>query len=182
MQHVTLVPLDLQYAEILFTLSGDAHVKDALGIKVDTPEDTKVFIRFAMKEERKGKSLSRIIVNEKKEIIGITSLKHIDHQKKKSHIGSWLGYPYWGQGYNEAAKKEIFKIAFEELDLIYVFSGAKTANVRSLKAQEKLPYISLHMEEQFPKEHALLEKETKVPCVLHAVSRKSFLRWLQQND
>lgn len=28
MQHVTLVPLDLQYAEILFTLSGDAHVKD----------------------------------------------------------------------------------------------------------------------------------------------------------
>lgn len=110
-----------------------------------------------MKEERKGKSLSRIIVNEKKEIIGITSLKHIDHQKKTSHIGSWLGYPYWGQGYNEAAKKEIFKIAFEELDLIYVFSGAKTANVRSLKAQEKLPYISLHMEEQFLKEHALLE-------------------------
>ncbi len=97
-------------------------------------------------------------------------------------MGSWLGYPYWGQGYNEAAKKEIFKIEFEELDLIYVFSGAKTTNVRSLKAQEKLPYISLHMEEKFPKEHALLEKETKVPCVLHAVSRKSFLRWLQQND
>lgn len=182
MNHVTLLPLDLQYADIIFTLSSDPHVKDALGLKVETIEDTKAFIRFAMEEERIKQSLSRVIVNEKKEIIGITSLKHIDHKKKKSHIGSWLGYPYWGQGYNEAAKKEIFKMAFEELDLTYVFAGAKTTNIRSQKAQEKLPYISLHVEKQFPDEHIALEKETKSPCVLHVISRENFLNWIRLND
>lgn len=85
MNHVTLLPLDLQYADIIFTLSSDPHVKDALGLKVETIEDTKAFIRFAMEEERIKQSLSRVIVNENKEIIGITSLKHIDHKKEISY-------------------------------------------------------------------------------------------------
>ena len=124
-----------------------------------------------------------MIVNEANEIIGLTTLKHINYEKKQSHIGSWLGYPYWGKGYNEAAKKEILKIAFLDLQLTYVFAGAKTTNIRSLKAQEKLPYISLHVEDKFPDEHAALEREVKSPCVLHVVSRKKFLNWLDvQNE
>ena len=71
-------------------------------------------------------------------------------------------------------QKEIFKIAFLDLQLSYVFAGAKTNNIRSLKAQEKLPYISLHVEDNFPNEHAALEKEVKSPCVLHVVSRENF--------
>ncbi|MDH2881479.1 GNAT family N-acetyltransferase [Bacillus cytotoxicus] len=183
MKHVTLLPLDLQYAEIIFTLSSDTQVKNALGIKVEKIEDTKAFLLFAIEEERQKKSLSRMIVNEENEIIGLTTLKHINYEKKQSHIGSWLGYPYWGKGYNEAAKKEIFKIAFLDLQLTYVFAGAKKANIRSLKAQEKLPYISLHVEDRFPDEHSALEKEVKSSCVLHVVSREKFLNWLDlQNE
>ncbi|EOV9526261.1 GNAT family N-acetyltransferase [Bacillus cytotoxicus] len=183
MKHVTLLPLDLQYAEIIFTLSSDTQVKNALEIKVEKIEDTKAFLLFAIEEERQKKSLSRMIVNEENEIIGLTTLKHINYEKKQSHIGSWLGYPYWGKGYNEAAKKEIFKIAFLDLQLTYVFAGAKKANIRSLKAQEKLPYISLHVEDRFPDEHSALEKEVKSSCVLHVVSREKFLNWLDlQNE
>ncbi|TPV44060.1 GNAT family N-acetyltransferase [Bacillus dicomae] len=178
MQHITLVPLDLRYANVIFELSRDPHVKNALGIKVEKIEDTKAFLLFAIEEERKKRSLSRMIVNEENEIIGLTTLKHINYEKKQSHIGSWLGYPYWGKGYNEAAKKEFFKIAFLDLQLTYVFAGAKTNNIRSLKAQEKLPYISLHVEAKFPNEHVALEKEVKSPCVLHVVSRENFLHWL----
>ncbi|HFR4183793.1 TPA: GNAT family N-acetyltransferase [Bacillus cereus] len=182
MQHVTLVPLDLRYANVIFKLSSDSHVKNALGIKVEKIEDTKAFLLFAIEEERQKRSLSRMIVNEENEIIGLTTLKHINYEKKQSHIGSWLGYPYWGKGYNEAAKKEIFKIAFLELQLTYVFAGAKTNNIRSLKAQEKLPYISLHVENKFPDEHAALEKEVRSPCSLHVVSREKFLNWLGLQD
>ncbi|HFU7086848.1 GNAT family N-acetyltransferase [Bacillus cereus] len=178
MQQVTLVPLDLRYANVIFKLSSDLHVKNALGIKVEKIEDTKAFLLFAIEEERQKRSLSRIVVNEENEIIGLTTLKHINYEKKQSHIGSWLGYPYWGKGYNQATKKEIFKIAFLDLQLSYVFAGAKTNNIRSLKAQEKLPYISLHVEDNFPNEHAALEKEVKSPCVLHVVSRENFLHWL----
>ena len=179
MQHVTLVPLDLRYANVIFRLSSDSHVKNALGIKVEKIEDTKAFLLFVIEEERQKRSLSRMIVNEESEIIGLTTLKHINYEKKQSHIGSWLGYPYWGKGYNEAAKKEIFKIAFLDLQLTYVFTGAKTNNIRSLKAQEKLPYISLHVENKFPDEHAALEKEVRSPCSLHVVSREKFLNWLE---
>ncbi|UYW69972.1 GNAT family N-acetyltransferase [Bacillus cereus] len=179
MQHVTLVPLDLRYANVIFRLSSDSHVKNALGIKVEKIEDTKAFLLFAIEEERQKRSLSRMIVNEENEIIGLTTLKHINYEKKQSHIGSWLGYPYWGKGYNEAAKKEIFKIAFLDLQLTYIFAGAKTNNIRSLKAQEKLPYISLHVENKFPDEHAALEKEVRSPCSLHVVSREKFLNWLE---
>ncbi|MGG0302000.1 GNAT family N-acetyltransferase [Bacillus albus] len=178
MQHVTLVPLDLRYANVIFKLSSDPHVKNALGIKVEKIEDTKAFLLFAIEEDRQKRSLSRMIVNEENEIIGLTTLKHINYEKKQSHIGSWLGYPYWGKGYNEAAKKEIFKIAFLDLQLSYVFAGAKTNNVRSLKAQEKLPYISLHAEDRFPGEHSALENEVQSSCVLHVVSRENFLNWL----
>ncbi|PFJ12575.1 GNAT family N-acetyltransferase [Bacillus cereus] len=183
MQRVTLLPLDLRYANMIFELSSEPHVKNALGIQVEKVEDTKAFLLFAIEEERQKKSLSRMIVNEENEILGLTTFKHINNEKKQSHIGSWLGYPYWGKGYNEAAKKEIFKIAFLDLQLTYVFAGAKTTNIRSLKAQEKLPYISLHMEKKFPDEHAALEKEVKSPCALHVVSREKFLNWLDaQNE
>ncbi len=183
MQQVTLVPLDLRYTNVIFKLSSDPHVKNALGIKVETIEDTKAFLLFAIEEERRKRSLSRMIVNEANKVIGLTTLKHINYEKKQSHIGSWLGYPYWGKGYNEAAKKEIFKIAFLDLQLSYVFAGAKTNNIRSLKAQEKLPYISLHVENKFPDEHAALEKEVRSPCSLHVVSREKFLNWLElQNE
>ncbi|PEI78722.1 GNAT family N-acetyltransferase [Bacillus wiedmannii] len=178
MQHVTLAPLNLRYANVIFKLSSNPHVKNALGIKVEKIEDTKAFLLFAIEEERQKRALSRMIVNEENEIIGLTTLKHINYEKKQSHIGSWLGYPYWGKGYNEAAKKEIFKIAFLDLQLSYVFAGAKTNNVRSLKAQEKLPYISLYVEDRFPDEHSALENEVNSSCVLHVVSREKFLNWL----
>ncbi|MGG0703998.1 GNAT family N-acetyltransferase [Bacillus paramobilis] len=175
MQHVTLVPLDLRYANVIFKLSSDPRVKNALGIKVEKIEDTKAFLLFAIEEERQKRSLSRMIVNEENEIIGLTTLKHINYEKKQSHIGSLLGYPYWGKGYNEAAK---FRIAFLDLQLSYVFAGAKTNNVRSLKAQEKLPYISLHVEDRFPGEHSALENEVQSSCILHVVPREKFLNWL----
>ncbi|EOP13187.1 hypothetical protein KQ3_03532 [Bacillus cereus B5-2] len=35
MQHVTLVPLDLRYANVIFELSSDPHIKNALGIQVE---------------------------------------------------------------------------------------------------------------------------------------------------
>ncbi|KFN03343.1 N-acetyltransferase [Bacillus clarus] len=175
MKQVTLLPLDLRYANVIFELSSDPHVKDALGLKVKTVEDTKAFIHLAMEDERKNHSVSRVIANEENEVIGLTTLKHINYEKKKSHIGSWLGYPYWGKGYNEAAKKEMLKIAFLDLQLTYVFAGAKMTNIRSLKAQEKLPYISLHVEKQFPDEHDALEQEVHSPCALHVISYEKFL-------
>ncbi len=82
MQHVTLLPLDLCHTNVIFELSSDPHIKNALGITVENIEDTKTFLLFAIEEERQKKSLSRMIVNEENEIIGLTTLKHINNEKR----------------------------------------------------------------------------------------------------
>lgn len=53
MRHVTLLPLDLQYVDIIFTLSSDPHVKNVLGIKVETIEARKLFFFSQWKKDEK---------------------------------------------------------------------------------------------------------------------------------
>ncbi|MEE6449724.1 GNAT family N-acetyltransferase [Gottfriedia acidiceleris] len=175
---VKLVRNDLKYAEQVFRLSSDPGVKDVLGIKVDSIEDTIRFINYIVQQEIDGKVINRIILNEQGEVVGITSLKHIDRGDGICHIGTWIGVPFWGQGYNEASKIEILKIAFNELKMDYVFAGAKESNNRSRRAQEKLAYMTIGVEKEFPKELTIIEQEAKTKCVLNVVKREDFVKFL----
>ncbi|MGN7476817.1 GNAT family N-acetyltransferase [Solibacillus silvestris] len=179
MKTIKLIPLHLSYAKEIHRLSQAPEVKSALGLPTQSVEDTENFIINTLIEESEGKSVSRIILNEEERLVGITTLMFIDHFKKHCHIGSWIGFDYWGQGYNLPAKIEILKIAFEQLQLNVVFAGARTVNIRSQKAQEKLPFISLNVEKEFCEEHSLLEQRQKQPCVLNAVFKEDFAKYLQ---
>lgn len=64
------------------------------------------------------------------------------------------------------------------LQLDVVFAGARMTNIRSQKAQEKLPFIRLNVEEEFPKEHEFLETKEKQPCILHAFFKEDFEQYL----
>lgn len=176
---VKLVPHHEQYAERIFQLSSDPQVNEHLSFKDDSVENTKWFINHIINEEKEGKAISRIITNEENEVIGITSLININHDHRYCHMGSWIGKEYWGKGYNQKAKEEILKIAFDELKLDVVILGARTANIRSQKAQEKLPYITLNVENLYPEEHQKLEEKEKVPCVLNCVTKENFFKHTQ---
>ena len=178
MNKVTLIPQAMRYAKEIHHLSQAPAVKNALGLPTQSVEDTENFIINTLMEESEGKTISRLILNEENQLIGITTLMFIDQSNKQCHIGSWIGVDYWGQGYNLASKIELLKIAFEYLQLNVVFAGARTVNIRSQKAQEKLPFISLNVEQQFPEEHLLLEKRQKHPCILNAVFKDDFLNYL----
>jgi len=175
---VRLVKNDLKYAEQVFELSSDPGVKDVLGIKVDHIDDTIGFISYIVQQELEGKVINRIILNEQDEVVGITTLKHIDRGDGICHIGTWIGVPFWGKGYNEASKIEILKIAFNELKMDYVFAGAKESNTRSRRAQEKLAYMTIGVEKEFPNEQIIVEQEAKTKCVLNVVKREEFSKFL----
>ncbi|PET61283.1 GNAT family N-acetyltransferase [Bacillus sp. AFS001701] len=175
---VRLVKNDLKYAEQVFELSSDPGVKDVLGIKVDHIDDTIGFISYIVQKELEGKVINRIILNEQDEVVGITTLKHIDRGDGICHMGTWIGVPFWGKGYNEASKIEILKIAFNELKMDYVFAGAKESNTRSRRAQEKLAYMTIGVEKEFPNEQIIVEQEAKTKCVLNVVKREEFSKFL----
>ncbi|MDN7240753.1 GNAT family N-acetyltransferase [Planococcus sp. N028] len=178
MKSIKLVNHRFDYANEIHTLSSATPVKEALGLPDGTVEDTKQFIKMRLEEEFAGKTVPRVILNEDFELIGLTDLMFIDYPKKSCHIGTWIGHPYWGKGYNEASKIAILQIAFKELGLDYVFAGARQTNIRSQKAQEKLPYIRLNVESEFPEEHAALEKKEKQPCLLNVFCKNDFFSYM----
>lgn len=178
MKSIKLVPHREEFGEEIYRLSSAPAVKEALGLPDGTVEDTKRFIRRVMAEEGEGKTLPRVILNEENRLVGLTDLMFIDHHKKSCHIGTWIGHEYWGQGYNEASKLAILRIAFEELELERVFAGARVVNLRSQKAQAKLPFIRQHVESEFPEEHEALEKKEKQPCILNVFEKTAFMGFL----
>ncbi|MBK3494979.1 GNAT family N-acetyltransferase [Viridibacillus sp. YIM B01967] len=179
MDNIKLVPHDVMYADKISSLISSKGVKDALGMDDYQTSINGVldFIRGTQLAEREGQQYSRVIINSVLEIVGVTTLKEIDHDSKICHIGTWIAEPYWGVGYNEKAKEMILYKAFEYLKLDYVFAGARVENIRSQKAQAKLPYITLSVEEQFPEEHKKIERQEKTPCVLNVIKRADFLAW-----
>lgn len=179
MKSVQLIKHDLQYVEEINRLCQAREVREALGLPEQTIEQTKQFFQQMVKEEEKGKTVSRLILNEKGTCIGITTLMFIDYEKMSCHIGSWLGVDYWGQGYNLLSKIALLHTAFHELNLNFVFAGARVVNIRSQKAQEKLPFITLNVEKEFPNEHMFLEKKERQPCVLHVIRKEDFEAYIK---
>lgn len=184
MRAVTLKKHDRKYTEIMSSLTADPRVKEALGFNWQqvSLNGTRDYIDFIQGEERVGKQLSRVILNEKEELIGVITIKSIDRIHGVAHVGTWLGADYWGLGYNELAKKEMFTYAFEHLQLNRIFAGAKLTNVRSIAAQKKLPYMTMDVGTLYPEELEKIENETKEKCILNVVEKEDFKRYLERQS
>lgn len=180
MSKMSLVPHNKVYAKSMSSLSPVPQVKDALGLTDDQTslEGTISFIEFIQEQEKLGKQYSRVILDETENLIGVITLKDIDSINKTSHIGTWIGHQY----YNLLAKKKILYKAFTELNLDYVFAGAKISNVRSMKSQEKLLFMRIEVQNEFPNEHKKLESEVNSSCILNVVEKEMFLKWYLQTD
>ncbi|KGR82003.1 GNAT family N-acetyltransferase [Lysinibacillus odysseyi] len=184
MVYLKLVKHDQKYAEEMSRLTSDWRVKDALGLneKQISLQGTQDYIDFILHEEKQFKQLSRVMLNKEDQLIGVITLKSISPYSKTAHIGTWIAAPYWGKGYNELAKKMILTIAFKEMGLKYVFAGATVDNVRSQKAQIKLPYMLIDVGAQFPDELEKIEAETHSKCILNVITRELFLEYLQSSS
>jgi len=181
---IVLAPHQLKYAEAISTLSSAPEIRDALGLSAEqtSREGTEGFITFIQEQENEGKQYSRVILDDQENVIGVITLKELNPLKKTGHLGTWIGYPYWGKGFNEAAKRKILYTAFTDLDLDIVFAGAKQKNGRSQRAQEKLPYIKCHVEKEYPEDHMNLEAQVGEACILNVIEKETFLKWYHNKE
>lgn len=174
---IDLRPHHVNYAVRIHELASDPLVSEALGLVDQTLENRLDFIQKMQQGEKEGTTCSRLVFHNH-QMIGVTTLMYIDQEKKSCHLGSWLGVPYWGRGYNERAKVEILKIAFDTYNLDRVFLGARIHNFRSQAAQQKLPYIKLNVMNDYPEEHQFLQEKEQQPCVLNVVEKEDFYTFL----
>ncbi|GEK33014.1 GNAT family N-acetyltransferase [Kurthia sibirica] len=182
MRKIYLQKHDVYYAEKMAELLSAPEVSSALALQpyettVDAMRD---FIREMNLEEMMGNHISRMIMNEDFELIGVITLNNRNDHSKTCHISTWLGVAYWGLGYNTLAKEKMLFFAFTELRMHTVFAGARVENFRSRKAQRKLPYITLYAEKKYPDELLSLERRENAYCLLNAIEQVDFMKWYSQ--
>ncbi|MEH6945970.1 GNAT family N-acetyltransferase [Bacillus sp. JJ634] len=122
----------------LYDLMSHPDVFPFVRQKVDSYEEYVFVTKQTIEAEEAGELISRTILDEWDNPIGCISL--YDVENGAGFLGTWLGKPFHGKGYNTLAKEAFFKEIFFDLGIETVFMRIRKKNIRSLKAAEKLPY------------------------------------------
>ncbi|WP_100402548.1 GNAT family N-acetyltransferase [Bacillus sp. FJAT-42315] len=132
---------DVHDSHVLFDLMTHPEVFPFVRQKAHSYEEFVFVSKQTIEAEERGELISRTIVDEWGNPIGTINLYDINEQA--GFLGTWLGKPYHGKGYNAPAKEAFFQELFYELDIEAVFMRIRKVNTRSLKAARKLPYAIL---------------------------------------
>lgn len=132
---------DVHDSHVLFDLMTHPEVFPFVRQKAHSYEEFVFISKQTIEAEERGELISRTIVDEWGNPIGTINLYDINEQA--GFLGTWLGKPYHGKGYNAPAKEAFFQELFYDLNIEAVFMRIRKVNTRSLKAAQKLPYAIL---------------------------------------
>jgi RimJ/RimL family protein N-acetyltransferase len=138
---IMLKKRDLQDCHALYELMTHPDVFPFVRQKADSYEEYLFITKQTIEAEERGEMISRTILDEWGTPIGTISL--FDIKDNAGFLGTWLGKPYHGKGYNKMAKDAFFEELFYELGIETIFMRIRKINIRSQKAAEKLPYVVL---------------------------------------
>jgi len=132
---------DLSDCQILFDLMAHPEVFPFVRQKASSYEEYLFMTKQTIEAEDRGELISRTIIDEWANPIGTISLFDIDG--KSGFLGTWIGKPFHGKGYNTIAKNAFFAELFLELNIDTIYMRIRCENTRSKRACEKLPYTQL---------------------------------------
>ncbi|WP_197276452.1 GNAT family N-acetyltransferase [Bacillus sp. JCM 19034] len=132
---------DVAECHVLFELLTDPAVYPYVREKAQSYDEYVFLTKQMIEAEERGELISRTIVDEWGSPIGTITLYDIDDHT--GFLGTWLGTPYFGRGYNKQAKDAFFQELFFNYDIQTVFMRIRKHNDRSYNAALKLPYCTL---------------------------------------
>jgi RimJ/RimL family protein N-acetyltransferase len=130
---------DLQDSHVLFELMSHPDVFPFVRQKAYSYDEFVFVSKQTIEAEERGELISRTILDDWGAPIGTINL--FDVQDGAGFLGTWIGKPYHGKGYNAPAKDAFFQEVFYEKDIETIFMRIRKENIRSIKAAEKLPYV-----------------------------------------
>ncbi|WP_308639754.1 GNAT family N-acetyltransferase [Paenibacillus silvisoli] len=133
---------DLHECHSLYRLMIDPAVFPYVRHKCQSYEEY-LFVtkQLIVEEQQQTTSISRTILDEMGHPIGTIQL--YDIVNGTGFLATWIGAPYFGQGYNRRAKESFFAELFLEHRIERAYLKIRKQNIRSIKAVEKLPYVQL---------------------------------------
>ncbi|WP_210365120.1 GNAT family N-acetyltransferase [Bacillus sp. REN3] len=129
---------DLHDCHALFELMAHPEVFPFVRQKANSYDEFVFITKQTIEAEERGELISRTILDDWGNPIGTINL--FDIQDGSGFLGTWLGKPFHGKGYNNLAKDAFFQELFYDLGIETIFMRIRKVNIRSLKAAEKLPY------------------------------------------
>ena len=135
-QHVRLEPLSFGHLDGLCEFGLDEDLWRLTTIQVRTPDDMRVFIEDALRQEKEGTVMPFATVeNATGRIAGSTRYLNIDFKNRRVEIGStWVARPWQRTIVNTEAKYLMLRHAFETMECIRVELKTDMLNERSQKA------------------------------------------------
>lgn len=130
---------ELQECNELFELLSHPSVFPFVRQKAKTADEFWFMTNQLIEDEENGKVVSRTITDDWGQPIGTITL--YDVQDGAGFLGTWIGAPFQGKGYNQKAKELFLKELFFELDFQCVFLKIRKENTKSLRAAAKLGYV-----------------------------------------
>lgn len=137
---------DMQDSHALYELMVHPEVFPFVRHQANSFEEYLFLTKQTIEAEERGELISRTILDEWGSPIGTISL--FDIEDNTGFLGTWLGKPYHGKGYNKIAKESFFNELFFELNIETVLLKIRQGNIRSTKAAEKLSYAILANEKR----------------------------------
>lgn len=129
---------DLHECTILFELMSDPTIMPFVRHKANSADEYWFLTKQIIEEEAEGITISRTIISDYGQPIGTINLFDIKHGA--GFLGTWIGTPFQGQGYNKKAKEQFLEEIFFEQDIQTVFLRIRKNNIKSIRATEKLGY------------------------------------------
>ncbi|MCP3028861.1 GNAT family N-acetyltransferase [Halobacillus sp. A5] len=162
---------DLHDVPALFDLMIDPEVFPYVRDKADTSDEYYFITKQTMEAEEHGELISRTILDEWGQPIGTINL--FDIHENKGFLATWIGKPFFGKGYNKIAKEAFFEELFFQLTIEGIFMKIRRANVRSLKAALKLPYV-VNANELYPEIYQWINRDVDI-YDLYMISKEQYL-------
>ncbi|THE12847.1 N-acetyltransferase [Bacillus timonensis] len=131
---------ELQDSQALYDLMVHPDVFPFVRQKAYSYEEFLFLTKQTIEAEERGELISRTILDEWGSPIGTINL--FDIQDNAGFLGTWLGKPFHGKGYNQPAKDAFFAELFFELGIETIFMRVRKVNQRSMMAVQKLPYVT----------------------------------------
>ncbi|KGR78884.1 GNAT family N-acetyltransferase [Ureibacillus manganicus] len=130
---------DLSETNELYQLMSHPSVFPYVRQKATSAEEYLFMTKQLIEEEQLGLTISRTIIDNYGQPIGTINL--YDIEDGAGFLGTWIGIPFQGMGYNQTAKKEFLTELFFQHNIHTVFLRIRKGNEKSKRASLKLPYI-----------------------------------------
>lgn len=130
--------------------------------KANSADEFMFMTKQLMEEEERGELISRTITDDYGQPIGTINL--YDIQEHAGFLGTWIGQPFQGKGFNLKAKNLFLEELFYQHDINTVFLRINSKNLKSIRATEKLPYTMCAKES-----HPVLFEEINLGSLQYAL-------------